>query len=135
MARVRDRGKDGVLSFCTTINCMDGRVQLPVIRYLQERLGVEYVDSITAAGPVRTLAEGTGEQVIERILRRVRISVEKHGSRHVAVVAHWDCAGNPEPEATQREQLRRAVDLVARSFPEITVKGLWVDERWIVHEA
>jgi len=41
------------MSFYTAINCMDGRVQLPVITYLQKRFGVEHVDSITAAGPNR----------------------------------------------------------------------------------
>ena len=39
------------MSFCTVVNCMDGRVQLPVIRYLQERFEVPYVDSITEVGP------------------------------------------------------------------------------------
>ena len=39
------------MSFYTTINCMDGRVQLPVISYLMERFGVQYVDAITGPGP------------------------------------------------------------------------------------
>jgi len=34
------------MSYCTVINCMDGRVQLPVIKYLKERFDVDYVDSI-----------------------------------------------------------------------------------------
>ena len=39
------------MSFCTAINCMDGRVQLPVIRFLQERFKVDYVDVISEPGP------------------------------------------------------------------------------------
>ena len=31
------------MSFYTTINCMDGRVQFPVLNYLMERFGVESV--------------------------------------------------------------------------------------------
>ena len=38
------------IRFCTVINYIDGRVQLPVIRYLQKRFDAEYVDSITEAG-------------------------------------------------------------------------------------
>ncbi|MGI9568583.1 MAG: carbonic anhydrase, partial [Desulfobulbia bacterium] len=34
------------MRFCSVISCMDGRVQLPVIRYLQKRFNVDYVDSI-----------------------------------------------------------------------------------------
>ena len=45
------------MKFYTVINCMDGRVQLPVIKYLQKRFNVEYVDSITEAGPNLVLSE------------------------------------------------------------------------------
>jgi len=37
--------------FCTAVNCMDGRVQLPVINYLKERFSANYVDMITEPGP------------------------------------------------------------------------------------
>ncbi len=47
------------MSFCTTINCMDGRVQLPVIKYLQKHFNVDYVDSITEPGPNLILAKQT----------------------------------------------------------------------------
>lgn len=36
---------------------MDGRVQLPVIKYLQDRFKVQYVDTITEPGPNLILAE------------------------------------------------------------------------------
>ncbi|MCK4409523.1 MAG: hypothetical protein KAW67_05530, partial [Candidatus Eisenbacteria sp.] len=121
-------------SFCTVINCMDGRVQLPVIRYLQERFEVLYVDSITEAGPVRSLAEPADETVSQAILSRVAVSTEKQGSKVVAVVAHDDCARNPEDETTQRRQLEEAVDFIAGRFPEAVVLGLWLSTDWSVCE-
>ncbi|HOP76783.1 MAG TPA: hypothetical protein PLD05_04790 [Thermogutta sp.] len=39
------------MSFATVVNCMDGRTQGPVISYLKERFGVDYVDNSTEAGP------------------------------------------------------------------------------------
>ncbi len=39
------------MSFCTAINCMDGRTQLPVIEFLKNKLSVEYVDTVTEPGP------------------------------------------------------------------------------------
>ncbi len=36
--------------FVTAINCMDGRVQIPVIEYLKNNYGINYVDMITAPG-------------------------------------------------------------------------------------
>lgn len=55
------------MSFCTAINCMDGRVQLPVINFLMRRFSVEYVDSVTDAGPVKILAEHTDRVTIDLI--------------------------------------------------------------------
>ncbi len=121
------------MSFCTVVNCMDGRVQLPVIHYLQDRFEVLYVDSITEAGPVRSLAEPVDETVSQSILSRVGVS-RTHGSKVVAVVAHDDCAGNPEDEITQRRQLEEAVDLIAGRFPDMSILGLWLSRDWSVFE-
>lgn len=33
--------------FATAINCMDGRVQIPVIEYIKSKYEVDYVDMIT----------------------------------------------------------------------------------------
>ena len=44
--------------FATAINCMDGRTQLPTINWAMKELNVDYVDSITEAGPDKILAEG-----------------------------------------------------------------------------
>ncbi len=51
------------MRFGTVINCMDGRVQLPVIAYLQKRFNVTYVDTITEAGPNLLLAQGEDLQL------------------------------------------------------------------------
>ncbi len=120
--------------FVTTVNCMDGRVQLPVINYLRERYDVPYVDSVTEAGPVRVLAEEGESFEKASILRRVDISVNMHGSKVIAVAAHVDCAGNPADDETQREQLEKSVALITESFPGTKVLGLWVDAEWSVSE-
>jgi hypothetical protein len=113
---------------------MDGRVQLPVIEYLRRRLGLPYVDSITEPGPILSMSEDPTGEVARSILRRVTRSIEKHGSHVVAVVAHYDCGGNPAVESAQREQLAKSVDLLAEQFPSVTIIGLWVNEQWRVSE-
>jgi hypothetical protein len=122
------------MAFCTTINCMDGRTQLPVIEYLMKRCNVEYVDSVTEAGPVRWLAEHQDSPETAAILRRVRISTEKHGSRVVALVTHHDCAGNPVPKDRQMKQLEVALSFLRDKLPDIEVVGLWVTDSWQVQE-
>ena len=121
-------------AFCTVINCMDGRVQLPVISYLRERFGVEYVDDVTEAGPVRLLSTPDGGAAAQSIRDRVTVSVERHQSRGLAVVAHHDCAGNPVTQAEQEQQLRASLRLLREWFPAVPAVGLWVDEHWQVRE-
>ena len=60
--------------------------------------------------------------------------MRKHGSQFVAVVAHWDCTGNPVPEDRQKEHLDLAVRSVAARYPNVRVLGLWVDSRGSVEE-
>ncbi len=122
------------MSFCTAVNCMDGRVQLPVIAHLKERFAADYVDMITEAGPIGILSSQPDSPASRSIFDRIDVSVRAHKSKHIAVVGHHGCAGNPVSEARQREQLRTCLDRLARRYPQLECVGLWVDETWSVHE-
>ncbi len=117
------------MSFCTVINCMDGRVQVPVIEYLQEYFDVKYVDSITEPGPNLILAEHKDTNYLNSIAKRIDISVNKHGSIGIAIVGHYDCAGNPATDEEQDNHTREAVKYIKRTYPNIKVIGLWVDKQ------
>jgi len=123
------------MSFFTAINCMDGRTQLPVNEYLRERFAVRYVDTVTEPGPVKILASREPEALFDSILSRVRISLEHHGSKGVALVTHHDCAGNPSSRDEQMRQARKAIDNLSKHLPGITILPLWVDEQWRCTEA
>jgi len=99
--------------FGTAINCMDGRTQIPVIEWMRKRYRVSYVDMITEPGVDAVLAENDDTRTIESIKRKVRISTEKHGSRLIAVVGHYDCAGNPVDMHTHLAQIQSAVERMA----------------------
>jgi hypothetical protein len=111
---------------------MDGRVQLPVINFLMEHCKVDYVDSITEAGPVKILYEKSNMGLLESIFGRIDVSLKKHDSCCIAIAAHHDCAGNPVDKAAQLDQLAAAVDLIKKEYPDAKVLGLWVDETWAV---
>ena len=119
--------------FACAINCMDGRTQEPVTRYLKEKLGVDYVDEVTEPGPIKHLVEGTPAWV-ENIKCCCDISVIKHNAKAVAIIGHHDCAGNPQPKEVQLTQIRESVGKVRAWYPEIPIYGLWVDENWQVNE-
>ncbi len=122
------------MKFCTAINCIDGRTQLPVINYLKKRFNADYVDCVTEAGPNLILSEQKEPKRIEAILKGVQISVEKHNSTGIAIAGHHDCAGNPSPKDEQLSHIKNAVKFVKRQHPNLEVVGLWVDENWKVNE-
>ena len=122
------------MSFCTVINCIDGRTQLPVNEFVAKRFDAEYVDTITEPGPNAVLAEQANAAAVESILRCVDISIQKHGSKGLAVAGHYDCAANRADETVQARQTRRAVAFLKQRHPDVEVIGLWVDYDWRVHE-
>ncbi len=122
------------MTFCTAINCMDGRVQLPVIEFLKKRFDADFVDAVTEPGPNRALADRSDAHQIDSIRQRVDISVNKHGSRGIAIVGHHDCAGNLADDETQLDHLSAALAFLKAQYPQAEVIALWVDETWTVQE-
>ncbi len=114
--------------FATAINCIDGRTQFPVAELIKREFAVDYVDMVTESGPIKILAEQMDIKSIASIKKRVGVSVNQHLSRTVAVVAHFDCAGNPVGKDTQLKQLEAAVRAVEKWGLNVKVIGLWVDE-------
>ena len=104
--------------------------KLPVNEYLRGLLSVDYVDTITEPGPVRILAEQQQSVLAESILARVDISINKHKSSTVAVVAHYHCAGNPVEKNVQLEQLKKATKWLSEKYPDAKILGLWIDSNW-----
>ena len=123
-----------MMRFCTVINCMDGRVQVPVIAYMQKRFDAPYVDTITEAGPNRILAERDDPTTVKSILRRLDLSVRNHQPAGIAVAGHHDCLGNPAQKNQQMIHTEKAVEFLRQRHDYIDIVGLWVDECWTVHE-
>ena len=122
------------MSFVTVINCMDGRTQEPVNTYLKKKYNVKFVDVITEAGPNGILATRENEQLVSSILSRVDISVNKHNSTNIAIVGHYNCAGNPVPKEQNNKQTLEAVEYIRKKYPSLEVIGLWVGDDWKVIE-
>jgi carbonic anhydrase len=114
--------------FAAVITCMDGRIQTRTLDQVMTRFGARYVDNITATGAVQHL-DGSVTPTGEGLLRSLTVSEQAHGTNQVALVAHTGCAGNPEPDAKQKEQLRRARAVVQERFPGMEVIALFFDPR------
>jgi len=121
--------------FGTVINCMDGRVQFPVLEYLKLKYKVDQVDSITEAGPLKILSEKREQCRLTALREQLKVSLEKHGSRLIAVAGHHDCAGNPVERAVQEEQIAKVLAYLEKAYgSHITFVGIYVNEHWEVEE-
>ncbi|MEO0075174.1 MAG: carbonic anhydrase [candidate division WOR-3 bacterium] len=121
--------------FGTAINCMDGRVQLPVIEWTKKHYELDYVDMITEPGPEKILTEAQDKR-IESIKSRVAISVNKHDSKIIVVASHCDCAGNPCSKQEHFEQIKKAIKTIKSwNFSSVNkIIGVWINEQWQVEK-
>ena len=121
------------MTFCTSIHCMDGRIQEPIIKYLKEIHNAACVDTITEPGPCKILAENKDKVSVGSIIKRCEISIEKHGSKLIAISGHHDCAGNPCNEEIQKEQIKNSIAFLKKRYPEMKIIGLWIDKEWDIN--
>lgn len=117
--------------FGTTVNCMDGRTQVPVSDWMIKEFDLDYVDTVTEAGPDKIISEANADE-IESIKSRVLISVEAHGSEVITIVGHYDCAGNPVSEEQHQQDIKKAMKEVASWDLPVKIIGLWVGSDWQV---
>ena len=117
--------------FATAINCIDGRIQIPVIKYLKNSLSVDYIDMITEPGPNKILSENKDLDIIKSLREKIKTSIKKHDSDTVIIVGHYDCAANPESKEIQIKQLLNSIDIVSSWRLDLKrVFALWLDKNF-----
>ena len=116
-------------SFATSLSCMDGRVQLPMINLIKQKYSVDYVDTITAPGIDKVIFDGN----IESIKKSVIISVSNHKSSHIVISGHFGCAGNPVSEEEHFTHIKKSVEIISSWNLDADVVGVWIDENFVPH--
>ena len=61
-------------------------------------------------------------------------TVERHSSVAIALAGHHECAGNPATQQEQKQHLVAGTQFLRHHYRNIPIIGLWVDEKWRVHE-
>ena len=113
----------------TCLNCMDGRVQLPVLTWIKSNYPVDFGDVITEAGIDGVLAR---QDDIGEIFRSIAISVNINKSTRLFIVGHFDCRGNPVDQQIHQVQVREAVRRLKPYWPRQEISGLWINNTWNV---
>ena len=106
---------------------MDGRIQLPIIHWMQENHKVSYVDTITEPGVDKLFSVMKKTQEIKS---KVLISVNKHGSKLIIISGHHDFAGNPVSKKEHIAQIKKAVSVIRSWKIPVKVIGAWINEDW-----
>lgn len=115
------------ISFGTALNCIDGRTQIPIIKWMKENFCVDYVDLITVPGIDKVLSQGEFNE-IERLRESTLISITAHNSNVVAVIGHFDCAANPVSDYKHYHDIVKSTNVVKSWGLPVRVVGLWVDD-------
>ena len=118
--------------FGTALNCIDGRTQIPVIKWMKENFDVDYVDLITEPGMDKVLSQDQWSET-DRLRDKVIISINAHNSNVVAVVGHFDCAANPVSDCKHFHDIAASIYVVESWGLPVEVVGLWVDEFFCVY--
>src|SRR3989338_1696422 len=129
LSRINMKRSNCVDTRATCLNCMDGRVQLPVLQWIKENYHVDFVDVITEAGMDGVLSK---QEDISEVLRSIAISVDVNKSTRLFVVGHYDCRGNLVEEDVHRQQISNAVNRLKDHWPDHEIVGLWVNKTWQV---
>ena len=120
--------------FGTAINCIDGRTQEPVIDFMKQKYNIDGVDMVTFPGVDGVISNRENSDEIAFLRNAVSISIEKHRSRIIAVVGHFDCAGNPGNREHHYEHIQSAVHEVSSWRFHAQVVGFYVNDKKQIEE-
>ena len=116
--------------FATSISCMDGRIQIPLSKWIKEKFLVDYVDTITEPGVDKIVAEDSN---LESIKSKIGISINAHKSELIVVSGHYDCAANPVSDEDHFSLIKKDVDVISSWNLGVKVLGVWIDNSWNVN--
>ena len=116
--------------FATSVSCMDGRIQIPLNKWIKENYSVDYVDAITEPGVDKKVADNSE---LESIKHKVGISINAHKSELIVVSGHYDCAGNPVSDDEHKSQIKKGVEVISSWNTGAKVIGVWVDNTWNIN--
>lgn len=113
--------KNNMTTRATCLNCIDGRVQSPILDWIRKQYNIDFVDVITAAGMNRVLAS---QDNIDEIIHSINISVNVNRSVRIFIVGHYDCQGNLVNEKTHQEHIATSVNRLKPYRPDLEIIGL-----------
>ena len=101
---------------------------------MKQKYNIDGVDMVTFPGVDGIISSRKNSDKIELIRRAVSISIEKHHSHIIAVIGHFDCAGNPGDKEHHYAHIRKAVHEVSSWNFDAEVAGYYVNDKQQIEE-
>lgn len=111
--------------FALCLNCIDGRTQMPLLNWILKNYPVKYVDLITEPGIDGVLADENRD--IHDVLKKVDLSIKKHGSRIIFIAGHSDCKGNDVSNDIHKEHILAGVRRLKPIYSDKEITGVWME--------
>ncbi len=96
--------------FATSVSCIDGRIQIPLAKWIKENYSVDYVDAITEPGIDKNI---TKDSIVESIKSKAIISIHAHKSELIVFSGHYNCAANPFSDEEHIEFIKKGVEAIS----------------------
>ena len=119
--------------FATSINCVDGRIQLPISNWIKQKYSIDYVDTVTHPGSDKVMSEKNIDDITQ-IKSKVLISINAHNSKIIVVSGHHDCASNLSTKEMHLTQIQKSINIVKSWKLPVSVIGLWVNDQWKIEQ-
>jgi len=121
---IDSRGK-----FATCICCIDGRIHLPLIKWIKEKHRVDFVDIITIPGPDKVISKNSEEE-LKNAKQALIISLNVNGSEKIILSGHYDCRANNVSNQEHIALIKKGVEIINTwEINNAEVFGVWVNEK------
>jgi hypothetical protein len=101
---------------------------------MKQNSNIDGVDMVTFPGVDGIFSNEDHSEEIALIRRAVSISIQKHGSKIIAIVGHYDCAGNPGAREYHYMHIRKAMHEVSSWDLHADVVGMYVNDKREIEE-
>ena len=120
---------DSMGKFATCICCIDGRVHLPLIKWIKEKHEVAFVDIITIPGPDKVISKNS-EEDLKNVKHALNLSLNVNGSEKIILAGHYDCRANNVSHEEHISLIKKGVEIISTwGISNAEVTGVWVNEK------
>ena len=121
--------------FGTAINCIDGRTQQVVIDHMKHNYNIDGVDMVTFPGADGLFSSKDHLEDILHLLEKQSLYRYREACPQIiAVVGHYDCAGNPGDREHHYMHILGAMHEVSSWNLHAQVIGLYVNDKREIEE-